>query len=76
MEKTKLQKVKDFLFSWRFLKPFLAVIAGGLLGFSYYYFVGCRSGNCAITGTPAGSIIFGSLMGLFFVNSPCSSGKC
>jgi len=76
MDKTIFQKVKNFLFSRRFLKPFFAVLAGGLVGFLYYYFVGCNSGNCAITGSPAGSIIFGGLMGLFFVNSPCSSGKC
>lgn len=25
------------------------VLVGGLLGFAYYYFIGCNAGSCAIT---------------------------
>lgn len=68
--------MRDFFRSWRFWKPFLGVLIGGLAGFLYYYFVGCNSGSCAITSNPYMSIIWGGLLGLFVVKSPCSSGKC
>jgi len=72
----KPKTVKEFFTSWYFWKPFLGMSIGGLAGFLYYYYVGCNSGSCAITSNPYVSIIWGSLLGLFLVNSPCSSGKC
>jgi hypothetical protein len=74
--KPRPKTVKEFFTSWYFWKPFLAIFIGGLAGFLYYYFVGCSSGKCAITSNPYMSIIWGSLLGLFLVNSPCSRGKC
>jgi hypothetical protein len=71
-----LTKIKVLLKSWNFWKPFLAVFIGVLAGFLYYYFIGCRSGSCPITGNPYMSMLWGGLMGLFLVNSPCSKGKC
>ncbi|MDD4922275.1 MAG: DUF6132 family protein [Bacteroidales bacterium] len=71
-----MKNIKQFLTSWSFLKPLIAVVAGGGLGFLYYYFIGCTSGHCAITSSPIGSIIMGALLGLFITNSPCSRGKC
>ena len=70
------KKFKVFFSSWRFWKPFLAVIIGGLTGFLYYYFIGCNSGSCGITSNPYMSMVWGGLLGLFIVNSPCSNGKC
>lgn len=37
-------------------------LAGALLGFAYYYYIGCDNG-CAITGNPYISTIYGSLIG-------------
>jgi hypothetical protein len=68
--------MKDILKSRYFWKPFSAVAIGGIAGFMYYYFVGCASGSCAITSNPYASIIWGGLLGLFVVKSPCRSGKC
>lgn len=68
--------IKAFLLSWAFWKPFLSILAGGTAGFTYYYFIGCSSGQCAITSSPLGSIILGGFLGFFVVNSPCSRGKC
>ena len=68
--------MKEFLSSWRFWKPFLAAATGGLIGFLYYYFIGCTSGSCAITSNPYLSIICGGLLGIFLVVRPCSRGKC
>jgi hypothetical protein len=72
----KVEVLKAFLKSWSFWKPFLGVLIGGTLGFLYYYFVGCTSGTCPITGNPYMSILFGGLFGFFIVSSPCSTGKC
>jgi hypothetical protein len=69
-------KIKEFFRSWRFWRPFIAVAIGSLAGFLYYYFVGCNSGSCAITSNPYMSMLWGGLMGLFVVNSPCSRGRC
>ena len=67
---------KDFLKSWNFWKPFLGIVTGALAGFLYYYFVGCASGSCAITSSPYMSTVWGGLLGLFVVKSPCSRGRC
>jgi hypothetical protein len=74
--KSKPRTLKEILKSWYFWKPFSAVALGGLAGFLYYYFVGCTSGNCAISSNPYMSIIWGGLLGLFLVKSPCSRGRC
>ncbi|MBS4043044.1 MAG: hypothetical protein KGZ59_04455 [Chitinophagaceae bacterium] len=41
----------------------IGVVIGGILGFAYYYFIGCNSGTCAITSKPINSTIYGSLLG-------------
>jgi hypothetical protein len=74
--KTRHASIKEFFKSWYFWKPFLGITIGGLAGFLYYYFVGCSSGTCAITSNPYMSIIWGGLLGLFLVKSPCASGRC
>lgn len=42
----------------------LPVLAGALLGFAYYFFIGCNSGTCAITSSPYISTAYGGLIGL------------
>ena len=64
---------KELIRSWYFWKPASAAIAGGSIGFLYYYFVGCASGTCAITSNPFMSVLFGTVMGLFIVNRPCKT---
>lgn len=39
---------------------------GAALGFLYYRFIGCKSGACAITGSPVASTLYGALLGLLF----------
>ncbi|MBN2412112.1 hypothetical protein JXQ31_10515 [candidate division KSB1 bacterium] len=46
------------------LKIMLGTIVGGILGFGYYYFIGCKTGTCPITGNPYISLIYGAGMGL------------
>jgi len=46
------------------IKLSLFTIAGAVVGFAYYYFVGCRSGSCPLTSNPLITTAYGSLMGL------------
>lgn len=54
-------------FNKTFLKKIsLGVILGGAIGFAYYYFIGCKSGICAITSSPVNSIMYGVLLGVLW----------
>ncbi|MBS1729162.1 MAG: hypothetical protein JSS67_00145 [Bacteroidetes bacterium] len=44
------------------------LVAGALVGYLYYYFVGCNSGTCLITSRPVNSTLYGSLMGVLLFN--------
>ena len=59
-------KTKLFLDKYRLLM--IGVIAGAIVGYLYYHFVGCNSGTCAITSKPLNSTLYGALMGGLFVN--------
>ncbi|WP_027375917.1 hypothetical protein [Kaistella palustris] len=41
----------------------LGILAGGIAGFCYYYFIGCETGSCAITSKPLNSSVYGMVMG-------------
>ncbi len=55
---------KTFL---KYLKKTLPVLAGGLIGYGYYYFIGCYSGTCPIQSNPYISTLYGALIGFVFV---------
>ncbi|MFZ5947865.1 MAG: DUF6132 family protein [Stygiobacter sp.] len=46
------------------IKRILPVIAGAILGYAYYYFIGCRTGSCPITSNPWISTFYGAFAGL------------
>lgn len=47
----------------------IGILTGALVGYAYYYFVGCASGTCAITSKPWNSSFYGAVMGgLLFSN--------
>ncbi|MFM9944171.1 MAG: DUF6132 family protein [Bacteroidia bacterium] len=41
----------------------IGISIGAILGYLYYYYVGCASGTCAITSKPLNSTLYGSMMG-------------
>lgn len=41
----------------------ISIAIGAALGFAYYYFIGCKSGTCAITSSPINSTLYGGFMG-------------
>jgi len=48
----------------RILLRALPIIIGAALGYTYYYFIGCRGGSCPITGNPVISTVYGAVIGL------------
>ncbi len=44
-------------------RPAIYALLGGAAGFAYYYFIGCASGTCPITGNPYVSTMYGAFMG-------------
>ncbi|MCA1744320.1 MAG: DUF6132 family protein [Bacteroidales bacterium] len=51
--------------SWkkRVLRISIGLAAGAILGYAYYYFIGCNTGSCPITSKPLNSIFYGMLLG-------------
>ena len=45
------------------IKLIIGICVGGVLGFSYYKFVGCSTGTCPLTSNPYVSTIYGAVMG-------------
>lgn len=52
----------------QYILTIIGVVLGALGGYLYYHFVGCASGNCAITSKPLNSTLYGALMGGLFFN--------
>ncbi len=48
---------------------FFGVLAGAIVGYLYYHFIGCYSGSCAITSQPVNSTVYGALMGGLLFNT-------
>lgn len=46
----------------------IGIALGAIGGYLYYHFVGCASGNCAITSKPINSTLYGAMMGGLFLN--------
>jgi len=58
-----------------FNKYFLGIAAGAILGYVYYFFIGCRTGSCAITSDPVNTVIYGGIMGLIWIWPQKGKGK-
>ena len=46
------------------LKQVAPVLGGALLGYMYYYYIGCNSGHCPISSDPLISTVYGGVLGL------------
>ncbi len=44
----------------------LGILFGIMAGYAYYYFIGCRTGSCALTGNPVNSTVYGAVVGLLW----------
>ena len=46
----------------------IGIAIGALAGYTYYFYVGCASGTCAITSKPLNSTLYGAVMGSLVFN--------
>ena len=51
----------------RYIKMLSGLAVGAILGYLYYYYIGCASGACAITSSPYISTGYGAMIGLIFM---------
>jgi len=49
------------------LRKVLPIFGGALLGYAYYFFIGCYSGTCPITSNPYISTFYGALIAFILV---------
>lgn len=56
-------------FILKYKLTFIGMAVGAIGGYLYYHFVGCASGNCAITSNPLNSTLYGALMGALLINT-------
>ncbi|MCG7279827.1 DUF6132 family protein [Chryseobacterium taklimakanense] len=53
--------MKEFITQYKL--SIAGVMIGAILGYAYYFFIGCTTGSCAITSKPVNSTVYGSVMG-------------
>lgn len=46
----------------------VGLVMGSLLGYGYWYYIGCASGSCPITSSPVNSTAYGAVLGFLTVN--------
>ena len=56
----------NFILKYKF--TIMGIVAGAIVGYLYYHFVGCASGTCAITSKPINSTLYGAMMGGLLFN--------
>lgn len=61
-----MEKIINLWKSKPWVKLLAGLTGGSILGFAYFYFIGCRTGTCAITSNPVNSTLYGAVMGLIF----------
>lgn len=63
MKNLNYEKIKTWLGQLSYRRYILGILIGGAAGYLYFFFVGCKTGSCPITGHSYSSSIAGSLMG-------------
>lgn len=48
----------------RYKQELAGAVAGAIMGWLYWYYVGCASGTCPISSSPVVSTLYGGLLGI------------
>jgi hypothetical protein len=57
------KNIKEFVKSRNFWRTFIGILIGGIAGYFYYHFIGCKTGSCPITSHSYTMVIVGGIMG-------------
>jgi hypothetical protein len=74
MINTAVDKIKH-LYTVTWYRRILFGILGAGIGYTYYYYIGCASGSCPITGNPYISTGYGLTAGLLLVPGEKAKAK-
>lgn len=58
--------MKHWILKYKF--SLIGLLIGAILGYTYYHFIGCTTGSCAITSKPLNSTVYGMIMGYLMVS--------
>lgn len=58
-----MKKIKEWIRRYVTLRFIIGLILGGIAGYLYYHFIGCRSGTCPIQSNPYLMILYGLAIG-------------
>lgn len=53
----------------KILAYILAILVGSLLGYAYYYFIGCQKDSCPLQSNMYSNIFLGALMALILLET-------
>jgi hypothetical protein len=59
------------IFGWdieRMIQVIIGAIVGGIFGFLFYRFIGCKTGSCVIAGNPYISTVYWAFLGGLVAN--------
>ena len=56
-----LVNMKNWISNYK--SPIIVALIGALLGWVYWYYIGCASGSCAITSVWYRTMLYGAVMG-------------
>jgi acid phosphatase family membrane protein YuiD len=63
MKNFTFEKIRTWLGQLRYRKYVIGIIIGVAAGYLYFFFVGCKTGSCPITGHSYSASMAGGLMG-------------
>jgi hypothetical protein len=63
MENLSFEKIKIRLGKLKYRKYIIGIMIGVAAGYLYFFFVGCKTGSCPITGHSYSSSLAGGFMG-------------
>lgn len=58
-EEPRKKKLTDYIG----IGGMVGIVLGGIAGYLYYYYIGCRSGSCPINSNPWFSTLWGAVIG-------------
>ena len=56
-----MEKLWKWIISYKY--NFIVATVGSIIGYLYWFYIGCESGNCAITSVWYRTALYGALMG-------------